>query len=249
LASGEKLYSVESARILWTPVTPKPISARDPQMVLTGTQFYFYALGFNVLDYRGRKLVTHTGGLPGYVSRLAMIPALKLGVTVLTNQESGAAFNSIAYHVLDHFLGVSSTDWLAVYKKYSDARDAEAENKITQAAAARDTDSRPSLALEKYAGLYRDAWYGDIRIRLGHGKLLIAFEHTPDLVGELEHWQYDTFVARWADRSLRGDAFITFSLQPDGSVALATMEPYSDNVDFSFDYQDLKLVPVADMPK
>jgi CubicO group peptidase (beta-lactamase class C family) len=246
LASGKKLYSTESAQILWTPVTPKPISTRDPQMVLTGTQFHFYALGFNVLDYRGKKLVTHTGGLPGYVSRLAMIPSLKLGVTILTNQESGAAFNSIAYYVLDHFLGVSEVNWLDEYKKYSDTRTAEADNKIRQAALERDKDSRPSLALEKYAGLYHDAWYGGIRIRPEQGKLVITFEHTPDLTGELEHWQYDTFVARWYDRSLRGDAFITFSLNPDGSIAAATMKPFSDEVDFSFDFQDLKLVPVKE---
>ena len=100
--------------------------------------------------------------------------------------------------------------------------------------------------MEKYAGLYHDAWYGGIRIRPEQGKLVITFEHTPDLTGELEHWQYDTFVARWYDRSLRGDAFITFSLNPDGSIAAATMKPFSDKVDFSFDFQDLKLVPVKE---
>ena len=52
-----------------------------------------YALGLDVRDYRGDSLLQHTGGLPGYLSKVAMIPELRLGVAVLTNQESGAAFD------------------------------------------------------------------------------------------------------------------------------------------------------------
>ena len=74
------------------------------------------------------------------------------------------------------------------------------------------------------------------------GELSIAMQPTPELVGELQHWQYDTFVVRWKDRSLRADAFITFQLTPDGQVESARMAPFSDDVDFSFDFQDLKLV-------
>ena len=70
--------------------------------------------------------------------------------------------------------------------------------------------------------------------------------HTPDLNGVLEHWQYDTFVARWNDRSLRGDAFVTFSLNPDGSIEQVKMKPFSKEVDFSFDYEDLLLKPVKE---
>jgi hypothetical protein len=64
------------------------------------------------------------------------------------------------------------------------------------------------------------------------------------LVGDLEHWQYDTFVARWRDRELRADAYVTFALQPDGSVERATMKAVSPETDFSFDFHDLLLRPV-----
>ena len=40
-----------------------------------------------------------------------MIPELRLGVAVLTNQESGAAFESIVYQVLDHYLGAKAPDY------------------------------------------------------------------------------------------------------------------------------------------
>jgi hypothetical protein len=60
----------------------------------------------------------------------------------------------------------------------------------------------------------------------------------------MEHWQHNTWVVRWHDRTLRADAYITFSLNPDGSIAQARMAPTSPAVDFSFNYQDLELVRV-----
>jgi len=242
-----QLFSEKSTEIIWSPVTPKPISEYAPEPSLLKTEFYFYALGFNVQDYRSRKMLTHTGGLPGYVSRLAMIPSLKLGVTVLTNQESGEAFNAITWYILDYYLGAESFDWLEVYRVKAELKSEKLAATMDRAESQRDKTSRPSLPLQKYTGTYRDTWYGDIVIRLDQGKLVMEFQHTPDLTGELEHWQYDTFVARWYDRSLRGDAFVSFMLKPNGSVEWVKMRPFSSAVDFSFDFQDLNLIPVADV--
>lgn len=68
-------------------------------------------------------------------------------------------------------------------------------------------NSKPSLPLEKYAGRYKDSWYGEVTIAHEEGKLVLRFSRSPTLVGDLEHWQFDTFVARWRDRSLAADAF------------------------------------------
>lgn len=61
------------------------------------------------------------------------------------------------------------------------------------------------------------------------------------LAGDLEHWQFDTFCVRWRDCELRADAFITFELAADGSVAAAPMKAASPSVDFSYDFHDLDL--------
>jgi CubicO group peptidase (beta-lactamase class C family) len=244
LADGTRLFSPRTARELWTPVTPMPIGTSPPELAPLQAKFQSYGLGFNVRDFRGEKLVLHSGGLPGYVSRVAMIPDRKLGVVVLTNQEAGAAFDAIAYHVLDHYLGAPAFDWLAGFKASharTEAAMAEAERRT---AAARDSLSRPSLPLERYAGTYRDAWYGDVAIAHDVGRLTIRFLPTPWLVGDLVHWQYDTFVARWHDRELRADAFVTFSLAPDGTIEQARMRAVSPATDFSFDFHDLLLRPV-----
>jgi hypothetical protein len=61
----------------------------------------------------------------------------------------------------------------------------------------------------------------------------------------MEHWQNDTFIVRWRDRSLNADAFVSFALTPDGAIDQVKMEAISPLTDFSFDFQDLLLKPVV----
>jgi CubicO group peptidase (beta-lactamase class C family) len=243
VADGTRLFSPRTTMQLWSIVTPTPSGNLPPELAALRANFNGYALGFGIRDYRGYKLVQHTGGLPGYVSKVAMMPELKLGVAVLTNQESGEAFESITYYVLDHFLGVSKTNWLSAFKTLHSRIDSMTARMEKQIAAKRDSTSRPPLPLASYAGTYNDPWYGDVTISLENDKLVIRFDHTPSLVGDLEHWQYDSFVARWRDRELRADAFVTFALNPDGSIDQAKMKAVSPATDFSFDFQDLLLKP------
>lgn len=50
---------------------------------------------------------------------------------------------------------------------------------------------------------------------------------------------------RWRDRWLHADAYVTFALEPDGSIGRMKMLPVSDLTDFSFDFQDLLFTPVV----
>ncbi len=236
-----RLFTPATTRQLWQIVTPIPTGRYPAELAPLQPQFSGYGLGLAVRDYRGHKLVNHSGGLPGYVSRVMMIPDLNLGVAVLTNSES-PAMEAIALQVLDHYLG-ASFDWRGGWKRIRARQDSLTAAADARAATARDSTAGPSLPLERYAGTYRDPWYGDVGIALEDGRLVIRFSHTPALVGDLTHWQYDTFLARWRDRELRADAFVTFRLDPDGSIAEVRMAPASPSVDFSFDFQDLRLKP------
>jgi CubicO group peptidase (beta-lactamase class C family) len=243
LADDTRLFSERTWREISTLVTPMPNP--DPPAELAPLKSFVsgYALGLNVREYRGHLVLTHTGGLPGFVSRVFLMPDIGLGVSVLTNQESGEAFNAIAYFVADAYLGVPPTDWVAAYgavRARGLANVAAAELKSTQA---RDAASKPSLPLARYAGTFTDAWYGDIVIEESGGRLAMRFSKTPALVGTMEHWQHDTFVVRWTDRELRADAFVTFALKPDGTIEQAKMAVVSPSTDFSFDFQDLLLRP------
>lgn len=242
---AKRLFSEQRQREMWSMATPIPIPKPPvPELAPATPGFLGYGEGWNLSDYRGERLVWHTGGWPGMVSRLTLVPGRKLGVVVLTNQEVGAAFNAVTLRVLDTMLGAPATDWTAAYEKAVAAQKGKADEDWNKHLAARDASSTPSLPLARYAGAWRDPWYGDIAIRQGRKGLEIAFSKTAQLVGDLEHWQHDTFIVRWRDRALNADAFINFALDPDGKPVGATMEAISPLTDFSFDFQDLALKPV-----
>jgi CubicO group peptidase (beta-lactamase class C family) len=244
LDDGTQLISRETVRELWTLVTPIPIGTQPPSLAAMQSNFLGYALGFAVRDYRGHKMVSHTGGLPGFLSQVTMLPKQKLGIVVLTNQESGYAFRSITHWILDHYLNISDTDWLAAFKeseRNAQIRLKQTEEKIETS---RDESSRPSLPLKEYADTYIDPWYGNIQISLTkQDRLQLEFSHTEMLKGELEHWQHDTFIVHWHLRELRADAYITFALNPEGTINHAKMKAVSPATDFSYDFHDLHLKP------
>ena len=137
-------------------------------------------------------------------------------------------------------------DWIAAFQAIVKRTAEAAASSERQATQKRDAQSKPSLPLQSYAGTYRDQWYGDIVIGSVNGALTIKFDKRRRSSGTLEHWQHDTFVARWTDRELRADAFVTFALNPDGTIDSAKMEAVSPETDFSFDFQDLLLRPVKE---
>jgi CubicO group peptidase (beta-lactamase class C family) len=245
LATGDSLFSQATSAELWKLVTPIESGAPPLELAPLASNFNGYALGFFVGDYRGEKIVRHTGGLPGFTSRVAMIPGEDLGVAVLINQES-PAFDAIAFHVIDHYLGVEPPfDWLGAWSTFVARVDSMTAAEVGAAASARDSTVGPSLPLAKYAGTYEDPWYGEVGIALEDGGLVMRFSNTPLLTGDLEHWQYDTFLVRWRERALRADAYVTFQLNPDGSIDRVRMEAASPAVDFSYDFQDLDLEPAG----
>ena len=194
------------------------------------------------------KVVQHGGALRGFYSRVVMVPQQRLGIAILTNAENDWAIAALQYRLLDQYLGITPSDWIAkVHQVGKEAHD-KAQAAVAKAAQARAANSRPSLPLAAYEGQYRDPWYGTVTIGRQGSRQVLMFDNTPDLVGRLEHFQYDTFVVRWQERSFNADAYVTFSLNPDGSIERMRMAPVSNETDFSYDFQDLLFTPVKARP-
>jgi len=172
-----------------------------------------------------------------------LVPSERLGLVVLTNGES-SLMTALAYRLLDTFFGTPPTDWVAAFAQAEQLERAQADSIVRARGSTRDSLAGPSLALGRYAGTYRDELYGDAAISLENGRLVLRFSHSPAFVGDLEHWQYDTFIARWRTAHIE-DAYVTFALEPDGSIEQFKMEAVSPLADFSFDYQDLLFKPVT----
>ncbi|HET9795972.1 MAG TPA: serine hydrolase [Thermoanaerobaculia bacterium] len=245
-AAGERrLFSERQSREMWSPQTIIPIDDLPPPLAALRPAFLADGLGWFLRDFRGHKMVWHTGGISGMVSRVTLIPDQNVGIAVFTNQQDDGAFQAMTYHILDRYLGFPETDWIDAFRAAGEAARRNADEAVNRRSRTRAVDSKPSLPLPNYAGTYRDAWYGNVTITEEHGGLVLRFSRTPLLVGDLEHWQYDTFVARWRDRRLNADAFVTFALTPDGSIDQMKMQPISPSSDIRCDFQDLLFVPAG----
>jgi hypothetical protein len=240
-----RLFSAKQAREMWTAQTPMRISEPNPKLAATRPNFLAYGLGFQLRDWQGRLVAMHSGALQGFYSKVVLVPEAKVGIAILTNAESGGSLNALQYQLLDRMLNpASGTDWIGIVKAVEDENHAKELARLSKANAARAAKSQPSLARTAYDGDYQDPWYGIATIRHVGGRQVLTLSRTPDLTGELEHYQYDTFIVRWKERNFNADAYVTFALNPDGSIERMRMQPISTETDFSYDFQDLNFTPV-----
>ncbi len=234
---GKQLFSEAIHREMWTPQTILPIGAPGPYNVHFGA----YGLGWFLNDAKGYKEVSHTGGIDGMVTKVDMIPELKLAVIVLTNQQSGAAFSAIDNQIKDTYLGITANDWVKIFSDRAAAGKGTADN--VTAAVWKQVDARlkdgPKMDNSLYAGTYHDNWFGDITISEKGGKLWFQAKRSPKLNGEVLPYKANTLVIKWTERAMDADAFATFTLDEDGKPTGLKMKPISPATDFSYDFQDL----------
>jgi CubicO group peptidase (beta-lactamase class C family) len=241
LADGSRLWSQLQAEQMWATRTliasgPGP-SAEQPQRSVLQA----YALGWGVSDYRGRRMITHAGALAGQTSRVTLLPEQGIGFALLSNSGDAEPLSGLRYALLDYFLDVPGHDWVNATRNAIDTAQAQ-----VLALLGHDDFVAPeggaSLPLQRYAGRYRDAWYGDVSIDCEDGNLGIAFSRSPALRSRLEPFGTDSFRTRFA-RGVAEDAVVRFHIA-DGAVVQVTLRALSPLADFSFDYHDLSLLPV-----
>lgn len=227
---GKTIFTKERSAEMWSAITPlgvNPFPAKEAPTKL----FSAVGMGWFLNDYRGRKMVSHGGGLDGMISQTAMLPEENLGVVVLTNSESSVN-TTMQNKIFDVFLEVTpKRDWSAERlerTKQFKAREAEEDKKIVDA---RVSNTKLSLPLANYAGTYGGEMFGDATVAEENGKLVLRLLPSPNFVADLEHWHYDTFLIKWrptvAYNFPRG--FVTFTIDKMGkSGELKLDQPNND---------------------
>lgn len=241
LPDGKRLFSEAQHAAMWEPTVIEPIDKVPPGMEATKPTFQAYALGWEIQDYRGTQIVWHGGAVFGFKTVVVLIPDRNVGFSIELNSEDGELPRGLMYELLDHYLGLKPEPWTDRYIAYKKQMVAGAL-KVLGEVRAKPAGVGPSLPTASYAGTYADPWYGDIAVSQGADGLRIDFKSTPRMAGRLEHWQYDTFVTRFDDKTLE-PAYVTFGLNADGAVERVTMKAVSPIADFSWDYHDLLFTP------
>ena len=238
-ASGERLFSEDQFRKLWTGVTPVPISPSSVFGKSGLVHEQLYALGWFVQDFDGRLMLSHSGGYPGVVSNFVLLPDENIAIFASSN-DYRAASHAITYQLADDLIGQRSFDVIAAYSE-GFAKSIEGALAASADAVSPPEDAAaPTLPLDAYAGVYRDAWYGDVTITYDGDKLFLDMSRSQILDAPLSLYNGDTFAAFWPDRSLKADAFVTFEVE-NGQAVGFKMKAISDITDFSYDFHDLDL--------
>lgn len=236
-----RLFSAQVAQEMWTPHTLVP---PNPAAVPSGAAplFSAYALGWRVIDYRGHRIIWHTGGIVGFRSIAVLAPDLDVGFAILTNAEDTALIMGLMYELLDHYIDPATPrrNWPEQWAERLAARAAGS----VEARPAKPQDSRPPRAPGAYAGTYADPWYGPITVSLVGDRLVMDFPQNPGLRGNLTPWSGDTFLAEWEGEGYE-PALVTYAFGPEGRVAEIRMKAASPQADFSYDFHDLRITPVT----
>lgn len=232
-AKGDvRLFSEARQREMWTVLNPLAVSPSYQQRYPT-THFRGYGMGWSLADYRGRKVTSHGGGYDGMYSQVALVPEEGLGVIVLTNAMTDIA-PALVYRVLDAYLGGEPRDWSTEGLERWRADRASFEARQDAAEKGRVPGTRPTLALDAYAGTYGGPMYGDATVSVENGGLVLRLLPNPDLVADLEHLHFDTFIIRWRkELAWFGKGTASFVLDAAGRVDEVRLDVPNDDLWFT----------------
>ncbi|MFB9052378.1 serine hydrolase [Formosa undariae] len=240
---SKSLFSEKRQIEMWGPhtITGFELDA-DPR---TGNHFSAYGLGWEISDRKGKIIAEHTGGLPGMLSRTILVPELNLGIVVLTNSDPGGyAFYSIPETILDMYLDIDKKDWITETSEYSKLQEKDGDKVLKEVWDTVKANKKTKIDIKNYLGTYTDPWFGDITISEKDEKIWFTSKRSPKLNGQMFFYKATTFAIKWDYTDMPCDAFATFNLNEDGKAMQIKMKGISPNIDFSFDFHDLKLTRV-----
>ena len=215
--NGKRIFSERQSAEMWSNQTP------------IGTMNY--GLGWFIRYWNGKRMLNHGGGMPGMISDVTLIPEENFGFVILSNYETGMV-GAVRNYISDLFTNTEPKDWEKLMLDGFARRKEAQEKEFKRREEIQVKDTKPSLTLEKYCGIYEDKMYGKAEVLLKDGKLFLQFNPTPTFQGELKHYQYDMFYIDWEDEFLtRG--WVKFDMNFNGDITKMFFE-VPNSPDFIF---------------
>lgn len=217
VVDGVRLVSEENMNFMHT---PKTIAAYDAKK----ERGAYYCQSWIYADDRPYSSVWHNGGTTGYHSMVIFWPEPKIGMVILTNEASNQLAEALPRYFADLYFSRPIRDHSGeALDAFNKAR-AEAAEKTAQPPAV----VSPPLAMERYAGSYRNDVYGDVTVTAVSGSLRVVVGPA-QFVLQLRHWDRDTFrysVPLFGDDA---DGFVRFTPTADGSVEEMSIDLLEDD--------------------
>ena len=219
------LEGVEVAAAEALAETHRPQSFSRPAADPSVDQPGMYGLGWNV-HYTAQSGVQlgHSGAFAiGAGTAVYMLPAMNLGIVVLTNATPVGIAESVALSFLDIVnFGEVQADYLPILASVmaeslapTYGQDIDVDNPPP--------DPAPSLDVAAYEGLYLNDYYGEVRVVAQADGLTLSQGPNPD-VYPLTHWERDTFIYLPTGENANIWSAVTFTIDPGGTVSRVTIE-------------------------
>jgi CubicO group peptidase (beta-lactamase class C family) len=243
--NGRTYWKEQRSWEMWENNTPKPVS-RWQREHMPSRHFNGYGLGWELMEYRGHKIVSHGGGYDGMISKTVLVPEINLGFVILTNNINSLP-SALTFEILDAFLMKTDKkgnrigekkDWIGLFQGFRNDDLKSAQEALVADSTARRRNTRMSLPLAEYCGVYSSEMYGDVLVtmddnpRSPYGGLKIDFAPTALFKGQLTHWHYDTFELTWSTQMMLPSGKATFVLNEKGKPC--ELKIVVDNPDFDF---------------
>jgi CubicO group peptidase (beta-lactamase class C family) len=215
-SDGARLLSEATVSELFRPQAVVTKAAFYPTAQITKPNWTTYGLGWFQQDYAGVKVDFHTGSIDGMVAICGLIRSQGIGVYVLSNLDHAELRHAMMFTVFDRLLGRPARDWSAEFRTLYQGLQKESEDEEAKEDARRIPGTKPSLPLAAYAGTYADPLFGAVDVSLDPADQSLHARYGGAFSGKLEHWNFDTFHARW-DARWRGTTPASFILDPNGA--------------------------------
>lgn len=133
----------------------------------------FYGMGWHIYFYRGYRIVSHAGGIPGHSSLMIWLPEQKWGFVVFGNSNNMDIVGPIlGWTLVDAVLRISDEhkiDWAQQARGGRRNSDSSEENEDEAASSAQ----LPPQGLTAYTGLYYNPVYHELSVCIEERELFI----------------------------------------------------------------------------
>ncbi len=184
--------------------------------------FALYGLGWDLQEYCGRKIVSHTGGVNGFVTSVTLLPEEKLGIIVFTNTDQNEFYEALKWEIMDAYLGKPYRNYSKVFLNYDKQKfnEDQKKDKMLQDSAA--MHLKPALPLNSYEGNYFNDVYGNMSVVFENNELKMKFSHHPNMYARLESLGGNRFYATFTDPEF-SKAIFPFRVE-EGKVKSVTVK-------------------------
>jgi CubicO group peptidase (beta-lactamase class C family) len=163
---GTRVVSAENLAATWAPGVAVPNIYRLPPAM--AASMASYGLGWMSGDYRGVRVVSHTGGTAGFTAEIAFLPEADLGIVILTNNSFLPSTFIFAFAVQYRLIELLFDQPDAVNAELTAAAEAVATARPRPAAGGVDPG-----AVAPYLGRYAHPALGEVTVALRGDRLIL----------------------------------------------------------------------------